>query len=102
MLDMGKIEQNIAKQAVRHGQPIPNRILEAPELVPGLQLYLDAFYELDSERSYGFGAGPIPYTIILSYATTYELDAEQTEDLIYFVRRMDAAHLERMAEKNKA
>jgi hypothetical protein len=99
ILDMSLIEQNIAKQAVQSGAPIPERIANAPELINGLQIYLQAFFDLDSERNHGFSLSAIPWQSIKEYAETYEFDAEQKEDLLFFIRRMDQAHLDRLDKK---
>lgn len=91
----------MVKQAVRSGQPIPDRIQNAPILRFGLNLYLQAFFDLDSERSQGFGLGRIPWLAIKQYAMYYELDIEQTDCLIHFIRAMDAAHLKRVEANSK-
>lgn len=96
---MGPIEQNIIKQAMRFGQPIPDRILNAPELQNGLYLYLQAFFELDSERSHAFGARPIPWSSIKDYAAAFNFDECQTDDLFYFIRQMDNEHLKKLQKK---
>lgn len=98
---MGKIDQQISKQALRMGKPIPDRILNAPELQLGLELYLDAFFDLDSERTHGFGLTPIPWSSIKGYAEAWEFDEEQTRDLLFLVKKMDQAHLERLEAKQK-
>jgi hypothetical protein len=93
---MAPIEQSIAKQAMRAGNPLPNRIANAPELINGLQLYLVAFFDLDSERSHSTSLSPIPWTSIYQYSQAFNLDEEQTEDLFYFVKRLDSEHLKRL------
>lgn len=98
---MGKAEQSIARQAMRRGAPIPDRIANAPELQVGLQLYLQAFFDLDSERSHGNGLSSIPWSAIKDYALAHDLDDEQTDDLFYFVKKMDKAHLDRLEAKTK-
>jgi len=99
LLELGPHEQSIAKQAMRAGQPLPDRIANAPELQLGLQLYLQAFFDLDSERSHGQGLTSIPWTSIASYAIAFEFDNDQTEDLYFFVRRLDSEHLKKLAAK---
>ena len=47
---MGKLEQQIAKQAVQAGREIPDKIANAPQLELGLDLYLSAFFDLESDR----------------------------------------------------
>jgi hypothetical protein len=101
VIELGPSEQNIAKQALRQGQPLPDRIANAPELNLGLALYLNAFFELDTERTNGFGLGRIPLSTIRDYAIGYEFDEHQTEDLFMYVKRMDIAYLEYVGKKTQ-
>lgn len=96
---MSKSEQQIVAQALRTGQPIPERINNAPELNAGLQLYLEAFFDLDSERSQGLGLSPIPWSSIKYYAEAYDFDEYQTYCLFLFIKKMDSAHLKRLEVK---
>ena len=50
--------------------------------------YLDAFRELSSCRSGGFGLSPIPFTAIVEYARIYEV--EDFHEFLDIVREMDA------------
>ena len=102
MLEQGPHEVMIAQQSVRMGQPLPARIANAPELMLGLQVYLQAFFDLDSERSHANGYTLIPWSSIYSYAQTLDFDDEQTEDLIYLIRRLDSEHVKRLAAKHGA
>ncbi len=97
---MGPIEQNIAKQALRAGAPLPERIANAPELKTGLQIYIQAFFDLDSERTHSLALTPIPWTAINAYANAYRFDEEQHEDLQFLIRKIDNAHLERLRKKS--
>lgn len=98
-MDLGPIEQNIAKQAMRSGAEMPERIANAPELKMGLQLYLNAFFDLDLERSHHLGITAISWSSIVNYSIACELDEDQREDLFYVIRKMDSAHLERLSKK---
>lgn len=80
---------------------MPERIANAPELEIGLELFLQAFFDLDTERSHGLTLTAIPFTSILRYADLYELGEEETHDLLFFIRRMDNAHLARLEKKAK-
>jgi len=100
LLTLGTSSLSIARQAQRQGLPIPDAIANAPELQIGLQLYLDAFFDLDSERSHAFGVTRIPWSSIKNYAEQWQFDEQQTEDLLFFIKRMDASHLERLAAKS--
>jgi hypothetical protein len=98
---MGTAERDIAKQIVRTGGTLPQRIQNAPTLRKGLELYFNAFFELDSERQNGMSIGRIPFTSMLRYASFYGFDFEQTELLLFYVQQMDNAHIQRLTEKNK-
>ena len=84
---------------MRERLPLPRKIAEAPALFQGLELYYDAFLELNSCRTTGFGLGPIPWTAMCDYAEAFELDEEQKDDLFYYVRAMDVAYLEHQARR---
>lgn len=82
-------------------QPIPDFILNKPELEPGLDLYLRAFLDLDGERTHANGPTAIPVTSMIQYAHAYSFTAEEMDDLIYFLRQMDEKNLERVAKLQK-
>jgi hypothetical protein len=90
-------EQSVARQAMRSGMPVPERILNAPELQAGLQLFLQAFLDLDGERMQPLSL--IPWLSMKQYAQAYDLDEGQTEDLFYFVKKLDVAHIKRIQAK---
>lgn len=81
------------------GRPIPERITNAPSLDPSLSIFLGAFYDLSTERRAGFSVLPIPWSAIANYGKVYNFGKDQFEDLIYFVRRLDEAYLDRMRKK---
>jgi hypothetical protein len=88
-LEQAPVEQRIIQQCTREGLPLPKKIANAPQLGLGLELYYDAFLELNSCRASGWGLMPIPWSAIRDYAETFDLDEEQFEDLYYYVRVMD-------------
>ena len=59
----------------------------------GLELYWDAFQELNTCRAGGMGLSPIPWLAMIEYARTYDLDEDQTDDLVFFIREMDNAFM---------
>ena len=99
-----KIEayQNIIQQAKRFGRPIPDSILNAPELTIGLELYLEAFFDLNHDRQIGMTLSPIPWSAMQRYAKHYDFTAEQTEVLFFLLPRLDAAYIEQENKKNAA
>ena len=84
---------------MRRGLPLPERIKNAPELAPGLGIYLRAFYELDSCRPVGMGEGPIPWTAVEDWCRSLGLDEEERDDVHYLVRRLDNAYLKHRESK---
>lgn len=54
---------------------------------------------MDPERSEALR--PIKRSDIFAYARDYDLSEEQTEDMVYYIREMDRAHLKREAAKLK-
>lgn len=91
---MGQIERRIVEESYRRRSKLPDRIQNAPQLRLGLELYYIAFIDLSTCRTTGFGAGPIPWSVVQDYADTFDFDEDQTEALHYFVRKMDAAYLD--------
>lgn len=88
------------EQARNAGQPLPEDLENAPELLPGLELYWQAFMELSSCRTTGMGEGPIPWTAVNSWCVRHCIE---DFDLVYFhVRSMDITFLEFQAEKRKS
>lgn len=80
---------------------MPQKILDAPELHLGLELYWTAYEDLSSCRPSGFGTVlPISTTTALDYAGAMGLDGEQTEALVYLVRRMDEAFRKWVTERH--
>jgi hypothetical protein len=98
-IEMGATEQRMAQQFARSGQPIPDRILNAPRLRLGLALYLNAFYDLNTERQQGFTVGRISWLAMKQYAEFHKFDEEQSEYLIYFLQAMDSAYLKHSENK---
>lgn len=99
---MAPHEKNLAMQAMRMGQEMPSRIANAPQLQIGLQLFLQAFLDLDTDRQAAMSVLPIPYSSIWNYTAAFELDDEQTADVFYHVRSMDNFYLKWFASKNKS
>jgi len=101
LFDLAPVQQSVVKMMLREGKEAPEAFVNAPELRPGLQLYLEAFFELDSERTHNDTLNPIPSSKIREYARDYEFDEEQSEDLLYFIRILDGEHLKRLGKRLK-
>lgn len=91
-------ESAVLKQINRFGGATPERIAAKPKLGLGLQFFLTAFYDLDTERDLST-MQPIAWSSIVNYAKFYNADISE---LLYFIRKMDNAYLTKLAAKRKA
>jgi hypothetical protein len=89
----GGVHGALAAQMERDGVKLPENVANQPVLQSNLIGYLDAFYELDTERSHGFALVRIPWSRIVAFGTHYGFDVEE---LVFFIRKMDDAHLEQL------
>jgi len=80
---------------MRHNQPLPGPIANAPEMPIGLGYYYLVFQELSSERT----DGPIPGSAIRGYCRDEGLTDEEKDDLTYHVRNLDNALIAFRAKK---
>lgn len=97
------MESAVLEQCRRYRLPIPKHIQDAPELFTGLDLYYGAYFELDScRKESASGAGPIGWDVIEFWAIRNALDADQAEDLQYYISRMDSAYLKYVRENGKS
>ena len=79
---------------------LPDRVKNAPVVLPGLGVYMSAFYALDRERSIGFnGREFIKQRDIKEYAYTNGFSSDQCEALQTLIPQMDNAFLRRLEEK---
>lgn len=99
-MELGAIEQDIIRQCRQSKQPLPDRIANAPVLRQGLEFYLQAFFDLDSERNQGMGQGRIPWFSIQRYASFYALNEDERDRLNYYIRALDAALAKHYKEKH--
>lgn len=91
------VERRTIEECRRFGEPLPDKIKNRPQLHLGLVLYLNAWFELDTERTAALAQ--IKRSDIFAYAHDYGLSEEQTEDLWFYVRQMDGEHLKRVQAK---
>jgi len=72
-----------------------------PPEVRGDDLYLMAFWELSSCRSFGMGVGPIPWNHIVAYGERKGLDARMLELFLYVIRALDEVYLKDLNESQR-
>ena len=81
----------------RDGVSLPSVLTTQPRLPVSLLMYLDAFFELDSERTYAQGVvGRIPWSSIVQYAQHYGFEVEET---LFFIREMDDAYISQLMSR---
>lgn len=95
-------ETAIITQSVKRGKELPDRIKNAPSLLPGLELYWQGFMDLMSSRITGMGIGPIWWSEVQKYCEAKGLSADQTEAMHYHIRVMDTAYIEHSMKKAKS
>lgn len=82
---------------------LPQWYLDAPMLRPGDEFYLQAFFELSTERSFGMGAiGPIPWSRIIDYGQRAGLDKQMQDVLVRVLRTLDEEYLKWQREQEAA
>jgi hypothetical protein len=91
----GGVQDTLAAQMKRDGIELPESIAKQPLLQGNLIGYLEAFHELDTERSHGMALVRIPWSRIVQFGKYYGFDVEE---LVFFIRRMDDAHLEQLGK----
>lgn len=83
--------------------PLPDKIKNKPELLPGLQFIYSAFWELTTCREIGMVEGPIPWTAIYQYALAHGIrDPDEIDRLSALVKRMDIRYLSHVRDKSKS
>ena len=79
--------------ALRENRELPEKIANAPVLFFGSDLWLEAFYDLSSERQVGMALGPIPWSSVHLYGQVYGIAGEQLEDLHWYITRLDVEYI---------
>lgn len=101
----GEHEKSLVENLERDQVPFenwPRFLRDKPDLLIGLELFYTAFSELNTCRSSGWNAGPIPFTAMMDYSQAFGFSERQTSDLIFLVRAMDRAYLQYIERKSKA
>lgn len=78
--------------------PLPWRNVPTVEN-PQYHWCLNAFSELSSCRSFGFSAGPIPWTVLQEYCDREEI--KEREEFTVIVRELDREYLNYIKEQQE-
>lgn len=84
------------RQARLAGLPVPDYIRDKPKLRPGLEIYVEAYADLVTERPGGMAVMPIPWSAIHRYARANDFTGVLYDELLYFIRAVDNAKLEKV------
>lgn len=93
-MEQGLHEKKLREIARVTGMPLPDRIKNKPEIIPGLEIYWKAFTELTADRSIGMGEGPIPWTAMNQWAIRHGFRGDEFDRLIDIIREVDTAYME--------
>lgn len=101
-IEWGASEKALEKNALK-GNAIALRTLESrPEVFPDLQGVWEAFNDLHRCRTFGIAPNPLTISDIVSYFGLIRLyDDDEREEWFRLLLDMDAAYLEKVAEKEK-
>lgn len=101
-LTFGPQEDKIVAAAEETGVELPQTVDEKPEVRPDLELYWEAYMDLNGTRASGFGLGPIPWTSIDAFARRHKLeDPDEFQTLKEIVWKVDKAYLDWHVQQNK-
>ena len=73
---------------------------KAPELLLGLDLYIQGWNDLSRDRPSGFGPGRIPWTAMDAYCRHLGLRGDDREDFLYHIKGLDDVYLDWYGKKH--
>jgi hypothetical protein len=83
--------------------PLPEAIQNAPEFLPGMDYYYEAFMRLSSSRDIGQAhIGAIPYEAISLFCRDEGLEGDDRVDMFYHVEHLDAVYIGWQMDKIKS
>lgn len=94
-MEIGKDEKALLEIAHRQKGPVSEKIKNAPDLLPGLQFYVDAFNLLTTSRpTFQGGIGFIPYSEISQFCKDEGIRGSEREDLFFLVGQIDQFYVD--------
>ena len=80
--------------------PLPDSIANKPGITAGLDIYWQAFTDLNTSRELGMAEGPIPWTAVDQWATRHHIVGEEFDRLVLVLRGIDAAYLKHRSKSS--
>jgi len=99
-LQFGPIEKREVRQSLQTRHVLPDAIRNAPELNKGLQIFLQAFFDLDTERPVSLEIGRIPYFKVKKYGKSLGYKKQDLRYFIDVINRLDLAYVKKQNGKS--
>lgn len=100
-MQSGQTETKIRELASKTGQKLPDKILNKPRLLVGLDFYWRAFWECSTDRDIGMAEGPIPWSSMDRWALRHEIEGDDFDRMVLILKAMDAAYIEHRTKSHK-
>jgi hypothetical protein len=100
MLNGGSVPDSVKKQMLKFTGKLPEKFRDRT-LRQDLLFFLNAFFDLETERPISFSVGYIPWSKIIEYSIFYKLDSRQRDRFIFLIREMDNEYVKYQREKEK-
>lgn len=81
----------------KRGVAPPEAIQDAPDLLLGLGLYYEAYFDLSADRGLN---DRIPWSAMRQYADWLGLEGEDFDRFVYLIKQMDEERAEVVKSKN--
>ncbi len=98
--DAPKIVNAFAKSGAQIPASLRDKLMGCPDLPPGMELYVEAWEALNTERSVGFGMGPIPWSACRAWCRDRGLSGDLSDMVWRVIRRVDGEMLKRWHESS--
>lgn len=85
---------------LKSGMSLPQAWQNKPEVESRNEWYMQAFGELSTCRMIGFDTGPIPWSSVMEYARSENI--EDTSSFLCIMRTMDSSYLKYVSEKRES
>lgn len=87
--------------AIAKNRALPDWYVNAPQACPEDSFYLREFSLLSTERQFGMGVGPIPYSKVEARAARLQLDSGNTVAFVRAICAMDSWYLRWLADQQE-
>lgn len=100
MLKGGSVPESVKKQMLKFNGSIPDSYKNKP-LRSDLIFFIDAFFDLETERQNSFSIGYIPWSKIIEYGLFCKLEGRSLDRFVFLIRQLDNEYVAYKREKEK-